>query len=341
MISTALKTLGKAVLAGIFVFGTSTFFCHYFYYNFPLRYINIDGSTDFKAMANTYYSYGLEGFGWGKMNNEGFTNLFDYDDNMNIDILIMGSSQMEALQLDMHLSTASQLDALLENETVYNIGVSGHYFLTCASNLKAALKKYQPTKYVVIETGNISFSDDEIVSAINEKTPELLEARESGKIVSLLRKSAYLRLIVSQMINYARNWQTNDVKEVNRPEAFSESDPEIHEKLWEDLLQKMNVLAKKYGAKVIIAYHPLINIAPDGAIILDAEQSELAQVERLCDENGILFLDMSSRFKEEYENTYTLPYGFSNSPVGKGHLNKYGHTMMADELYNLIVEDEQ
>ncbi|MBR0279256.1 MAG: hypothetical protein IJQ75_04680, partial [Synergistaceae bacterium] len=53
-------------------------------------------------------------------------------------------------------------------------------------------------------------------------------------------------------------------------------------------------------------------------------------------ENGIYFLNMAGRFLEEYEKDYTLPYGFANTSVGKGHMNVHGHRMFADEIYKLI-----
>lgn len=334
MIKTGLKALGKIVVSGIIAFVILTLFC-FFYYNIPAHNANRDGSTDYKWEANAFYSRGTEGFAWGKTNNEGFTNMFDYDDGMKIDILIMGSSHMEAYQVDMGQSTASKLNALLENETVYNIGVSAHNFLTCAGNLRAALNKYRPTKYVVIETASVSFSDKAITRAINEKTAEL--PSNDGGITGMLQKNPYLRLIYRQIKDY-KNLQA---EEAESPEATAGSDTAASESLLDGLLQKMSVWAEEYSTKIIIVYHPGINIASNGTIELIADQNAIALFQRSCENNGILFLDMSDRFKEEYNSSYILPYGFSNSPVGKGHLNKYGHAMIAEELHDLILEEEQ
>ena len=40
----------------------------------------------------------------------------------------------------------------------------------------------------------------------------------------------------------------------------------------------------------------------------------------------------------EYNQNYILPHGFINSSIGNGHLNKYGHKMLAEELYKIIEE---
>lgn len=304
----------------------------------PVRVPNEDGSTDYKWGANLFYSRATEGFAWGKTNNEGFMNMFDYDDNMKIDILIMGSSHMEAYQVDMSQSTASQLNTLLENETVYNIGISEHTFLTCVNNLRAAINKYHPKEYVIIETSRIVFSDEEIALAINEEFAEL--PSYFGGIIGLLQKNPYLRLIDHQRRTY-KNLRERDVEQANSPEAFVESDSTVNKNLLSDLFQKMSLLAEEHSVKVIIAFHPSISIASDGAINVIDDQNAISKFKQSCDDSGILFLDMSNRFNEEYKNAYVLPYGFSNTPIASGHLNKYGHAMMADELYKLISGDEQ
>lgn len=339
MFNTIFKALGKIMVSGIIAFAILTLFS-FFYYNDPVNNINKDGATDVKRAVNVFYSQGREGFGWGKTNNDGFPNLFDYDDDMKIDILIMGSSHMEAFQVGMGQSAASRLNTLLENETVYNIGVSGHHFLICARNLRAALNKYQPTKYVVIETFSVSFADEKMASVLNEEPVDLQGLNHEGGIRGLLRRNPYLRLINVQIQAYA-NIPAEDIEDMENLEFLAESDTVSNEKLLNDLLCKMSVSAEEYSAKMIVAYHPAISIASDGTLNVHADSDGVAQFRKLCDDNGILFLDMSSRFKEEYENAYILPYGFFNTPVGSGHMNQYGHAMMAEELYKLILEDEQ
>lgn len=344
VLKTTLKALGKITISGIIAFMILTLFC-YFYYSVSSYVINSDGVTNYNREADSYYFWGIEGFGWGKTNNEGFNNMFDYEDNMKIDVLIMGSSHMEALEVYMGESSASRLNSLLENEVVYNIGFRSHDFLICADNLKVALKKYQPTQYVIIETPVVSFSDEEIALVLNDEVPEIVINRRAKGIVAkmfdLLRKSSYFRLIEAQKDAFFRNLQSDGKADIEDPEILTKSDVAAHDKLLSDLLCKMSASAEEYGAKLIIAYHPSVSIASDGALNLNADQDAITRFKQSCDVNGILFLDMSNRFKEEYESTYILPYGFPNTPVGSGHLNKYGHAMMADELHKLILEDKQ
>lgn len=57
-----------------------------------------------------------------------------------------------------------------------------------------------------------------------------------------------------------------------------------------------------------------------------------------CEANDILFLDMGDAFLKEYEASYEVPYGFSNTSPGTGHLNRIGHRLVAEELYKMIGE---
>ena len=328
--------IGKIILSGVIAFFILTGFC-YFYYNIPVHYENPDGSTDYKWEANVFYSRGTEGFAWGKTNNDGFTNMFDYDENNEIDILVMGSSHMEAYQVPMNESTASRLNALLAEDRVYNIGVSGHSFLICVDNLDAALEAYHPSKYVIIETGSISFSEEALSRALDGTTAEI--PSHTGGIIGFLQKNQYLRLMYKQIEHFlgAKENDDNDTEESTQTTVKNVENVN-NEQLLNAVLQKMSVSANNNGLRIIIVYHPGTEVESDGTLRMTGTESTIIQFQKLCEANGIIFMDMSARFATEYKENYVLPYGFSNSPVGSGHLNRYGHAMIADELYRLISE---
>ena len=103
----------------------------------------------------------------------------------------------------------------------------------------------------------------------------------------------------------------------------------------------MNEDASSCGAKIIIAYHPSVRVNEDGTLkIMRGAEENAAKIQKLCRENGIYYLDTGNHFLEEYEKDYTLPYGFMNTSVGRGHMNKYGQKMFAEEIYKLIQEIE-
>lgn len=341
---------GKIILAGVIALAILTTFCM-FYYNVPIRYTCEDGATDCKRKPNVFYSRGTEGFAYGKTNNEGYTNMFDYEDGDLIDILVMGSSNMEAYQVAMEESTASRLNAMLENDTVYNIGMDSHNFITCADNFQAAVSKYQPSKYVIIETVDVEFSAEDLVNAINGTVVEI--PSYSGGVVGFLQKNQYLRLINAQIGKFMDGKKIIDLgklMQADKSEVFIKTNEKGYSQksakinaadgnidLLNRLLQKINSEVKACGAKIIIVYHPHTQLDGDGKLLLMNHNPEaIEHFSELCECNGILFLDMSSRFLEEYANNYILPEGFINTYIGVGHMNKYGHAMMADELYKLI-----
>lgn len=320
---------GRMLLSGVLAFIILTLFCS-LYYNVPTQYENKDGTTDYKWAPDTFYCRGTEGYACGITNNEGFLNSFDYKEGMQIDVLLMGSSHMEAFQVGMKESTASRMDAMLGDETVYNIGISDHTFLTCVCNLEAAVKKYQPGKYIVIETPGLSFSIDDLTQALDGDFPQIIP--HAGGVLGLLQMNPFLRL------GYAQLKYMNSKTEIDEASSTSETDMAKKEKLLDILFQQMNeTVQNDSSAKLIIVYHPGMRINSDGTLYLLSDSDAVQQFRMLCEHNGILFLDMSSRFQSEYAESFALPCGFSNSSVGSGHLNKYGHAMVADELYKLIV----
>lgn len=52
-------------------------------------------------------------------------------------------------------------------------------------------------------------------------------------------------------------------------------------------------------------------------------------------------MDMTDEFKALYEEKHILAHGFVNTAVGRGHLNKYGHRVIAQTLAEKIKEDEE
>ena len=160
----AINWLVKALLAGAAAFALLCLFC-FFYYNVPVHYANPDGATEYKWEPGSFYSRGTEGFALGRINNDGFNNLRDHSPGERIDILLMGSSHMEAFNVAQDENTAAVLNTLFAGERyVYNIGTAGHTFLYCVKHLADALDVYAPA-WVVIEAADLSFPAAEIEAA--------------------------------------------------------------------------------------------------------------------------------------------------------------------------------
>lgn len=350
--------IGKVLLSGLLAFVLLTLFSM-LYANTPAHHHDPDGATDYRWDPDTFYSQAKEGFSAGHTNNEGYYCLRDYHAGDPVDILVMGSSHMEASNVQPEQSTAALLDSMLEDKAVYNIGTSAHLFLVCADNLKQAVKKYSPREYVILETDRLRFSDEEL-RAVLEGTMKDIPSLEGGW-VSLLQENQYLRLLYRQLQNRMGGnirlpASQNRLRGVEEAPAEADTEEEAddtqqvdaeetgqdeaqNEQLLSELLGNLSDACKAKGARLIIFFHPSTTVHEDGLLHMEYFDEDAERFRNLCEENGITFLSMTGRFAEEYDAHYTVAYGFPNTLVGTGHLNKHGHKMIAEELYKLITED--
>lgn len=293
----------------------------FIYYNIPPRVNDESGSVDYKWPANAFYSRGTEGFAWGKVNNDGFNNLFDYDENLDIDILLMGSSHLEGFNVAQKYNVTNVLNENT-NYLTYNIGISEHTLLNCISDLESALKKYKPNKYVVIETMNVSFYDDEIINCLKGETK--LNSFSSS-LVNFLQNFKYLKLLFTQYNNTkGHNTGLKNSNSVNNSELLLK------------LFEKANSTCKDNDIELIILYHPTLSFDNDGNVKAIYNQEDMDIFKNCCIESDIHFINMEDTFVNEYKTNKILPHGFNNTIPGSGHLNKYGHKMIAMEIKRFV-----
>ena len=299
-----------------------------FYANIAGHIRDTDGATYEKLTPHAFYANGREGFSIGRFNNDGYNNLFDYERGMKIDVLIMGSSHMQGFQVMQKYNTANVLGEL-SGRVIYNIGMGDHGLPVCVSNLEAASKKYKPEEYIVIEANSLLIDDDTLTKILAGEFRKA--SQEKGIIRLLLRRNPYFTLLWINLNNYIRdNFQDKNI-------SFESSSVQNNSELLSEVLMQMRKKSSEYSrAKIIIAYHPSVSLNDDGTININSSSETVKQFSELCTQNGIYFLDMSNRFLSEYEDHHVLPYGFMNTSVAKGHMNKYGHRMFAEEIYRLI-----
>lgn len=214
------------------------------------------------------------------------------------------------------------------------LGTGKHAFLNCVGNLSAALQKYKPKEYVVIESAEISFTREALAEAVTGKTAELFAA-DSQTRVTLYQKMPWM--ITLRL--YPRLVFENLFKVRKTEQSTAETDtPAGKKELLDQVLAKVSRESKAgdAGPGVIILYHPPVSLRRDGTMEVADDPAAVEQFAALCAENGLIFCDMRDRFQTEYEANHILPYGFANTSIGAGHLNRYGHAMIAEELYRIM-----
>ena len=133
-----LKKILKSVLVacGAGIVSSVILTAFVFIYGFSgIHITNKTGATDYKWESCQLKTTMTEGFSWIRLDDNGFNNL-DGVFSLEPDILIMGSSHMEAVNVEKRKSTSAVLSELLPSYSIYNIGVSGHDIYHCAKNIR-------------------------------------------------------------------------------------------------------------------------------------------------------------------------------------------------------------
>lgn len=321
------KWILKALLAGLAAFALLCAVCA-FYFNVPVRVSNPDGATEYKYESDRRYYRGIEGFGYGRTNNDGFNDLRDYTPGEKIDVLLMGSSHMEGFCVPQSDSAAAVLNRLFDGEKyAYSIGMAAHTFPYCAKHLDEALTHYAPTDAVVLELAALSY-DPAALDAAADGTLKDMSSHE-GALITALQKIPYLRLF------YTKYFQgVGQAAEAGSTEPAASGD---FESSLSRLLQKLGETGRAHGVSVILAYTPTVLPDADGHIEAQEQPGERELYQRLCAENGVAFLDLTERNIAAALDGQ-LPFGFANTTPGTGHINRLGLRIFAEGVYEHLTE---
>lgn len=322
--------LGKAAVAGCLAFLLLSLFC-FFYSNVPVHYANPTGSTEYRWEANRFYSRFTEGFALGKTNNDGFNNLLDYTPGETIDILLMGSSHMEAFNVAQDENTASVLNRLFDGDKyVYNIGTAGHTLPYCVKHLGSALDTYVPAQYVLLETVSLNLSPADMEGALDGSLADI--PSYTGGLVGLLQRVPLLRLL------YTKYFKNTLAFGGDAPEAPAGADgtPSGYRAALGDFIGHIGRESAAHGIQAVIVFNPAVGIADDGSLYTTTKPEQLTAFQTLCAENGVHFLDLTDVYMRAYSEQHLLPSGFSNTAPARGHLNAVGHRLIAETVYDTI-----
>lgn len=324
----------KLVISGCIALAVLCLFC-LIYSNVPVHYTNETGATEYYWEKNSFYSGATEGFGMGRTNNEGFINLKDHNEGDRIDILLMGSSQMEARNVMQDRGTAAVLNRMFDGEKyVYNIGTAGHTLMHSIKNLDSALTYYAPGEYVLLETFGANFSSEELTLLLNGEYPGI--PSHNGGIAVLLQKIPYLRLFYQKYIK-GLNFGNDIEKAEEQPESIDEKE---NVRLLNETMAKVADVAEKHGVIPVVVYENAIAVDENGECFKDIDVEAFERLRNACEMNGVIFLDATDYFMAGYRETYRMPMGYANTTPGVGHMNNYGHMLFAQCIYDAITEME-
>lgn len=325
------KGILSAMLAVVFLSAV----CLVYSYNM-LGVPTVTGASGYSGVPRSLKSKMEEGFGWNIMDKNGYNNDEAYD---HVDVLIMGGSHIEALQMNRSENVTNKLDKLLPDYHVYNVGTSGHTVESCANYFDSACS-YFNSQYVVIDLNNLCLDEEGMTSVVRQTylEPELLSQKSTlARVVrNYIPASGEILLQLQNWVNLAA---TENVDKGVEQSVYD--DPEYIECL-RNFLSYMGDIAKEHGTQLILLYHPMnYNVDGNGNLTFEDETDEWEIFQSFCEENGIVAVSTKDEYIRMFNENHVVPNGFSNTKLGSGHINKYGHTAMANVLYETIKNLEE
>lgn len=323
--------VGIALLISVIILSGVTII----YSNTGVHITNKSHATDYKWKPYQFKSNMKEGFSWLRMNGDGFNNCFDNNDVEKIDILLMGSSHMEAV----NVPKESNVGYLLNNHDVpeyitYNIGISGHQIYQCVNNLADAVKFYNPYRYIIIETDSIELDEAKMTEVINNTFP-IITSHDSGLLFYIQKCIPCFLPLYREIDNWLAIKPYHNQEMIVDDQGNNTSNSDERKATLDKFLDQ--AVASAYDRQIIIVYHPATVIDDKG--MLEPEDIETVDLFRsACFRHSIEFVDMYEDFNREYCDNHVLPHGFTNTAVGEGHLNEAGHRLIAERLGLVIKE---
>lgn len=296
---------------------------------------NPDGATDYKWEANQYFSTMKEGFSWFRFDKNGYNNTDDSDFlEKPVDILLTGSSHIEAVQIAKNQNIGHLLNEWIPGARTYSIGISGHAIYSCVANLRRAAEIYTPRKFLLIETGSVRLDENSMRKVIDGDFPRI-KSYDTG-LIYLVQKTVPA---VKSLYKSAVEWKTASAlkKTVRKDPEDAEPDDEYKKNLEKFLSFAKRSVPENCG--LLIFYHPAASLDSGGKYIDNNDSGYLKIFSEACDLCGIWFVDMSEDFSRLYKTRRKFAHGFPNTAVSAGHLNADGHRIIAARLSEVITEN--
>ncbi len=344
-----MHTLGKVfkiisgwIAAAIIAVIICNLFCFTFYCPFQELPRSAGATTGF-LVPDSFGVYGLEGYCMTKTDRYGYVNrdlprASDY-------YVVAGASHTEGLFMPTDKRFSDLLDDMLYNDGslhFVNIAKSGNYFSVVLQHLDGILGEFSDAKGIIIETDSLAYDTKALYDSMIQvgydpsETADSILSQMSTRQKIMMKAKQFLPLpreLAKQYYTFRESRSDGDDGEDILDPDFWQSEYEgDFETALDDL---MKYLRSRTDKEIIILYHPAVTIDPDGKMHVLTNNAE-SYYEKVCSENDITFVDMTDAFLEAYGKDHVIPYGFSNTAPGDGHVNEKAHEMMAEELSKVI-----
>ena len=329
-----LKFLGAGIVAFGILCGLSSL-----YYLEPMHQPSKLKNTDFVWPAHAPWIQMLEGISWGRFDGWGFNNPEVISQP---DVVVLGSSHMEAKYVRQDQLLSCQLEKLLgDGTTVYNMGISGCHLPQTLQYLPQTLEAFSAAPgLLLIETHDLTLSQEQIDQILSGEVPSIFE--NASPLKQKIMGLPYLRLLAYQknvgLLNVLNPPRKPEDPGVFTPpgEPLSPDSPEG--KRYDPLFSWLKQLQDSYGVEILFFYQPTEELQKDGSVFYPQDPMVRVFAEK-CRENGMGFLNLTDEFEKIYHRDHLLPHGFTTGKIGTGHLNAVGHQAIAHAVFDWIQKE--
>lgn len=224
--------------------------------------------------------------------------------------------------------------AISDNElAVYNCAQDGYLLTDIIRGFYAITNEFPDAKNIVLDVGTSDFTEEDIRASMNQHGFD--ETQLGRNIVPTLTFKKRLVMKVKETFPLLSNLK-NQIESFKGRSTNEEKEIDVSSYL-SAMNEALRLIRFEFDGNLIVLYHPPVQIEQDGTMSL-VESKTYHIFAQLCQNNGIVFVDMSDSFMNTYEKEYAVPYGFLNTAVGKGHISVAGHRMIADELFRVLTD---
>ncbi len=259
-------------------------------------------------------------------------------------IIFWGDSQVEALQIDDSKRTINLFNKMMAGKIHgFAVGAGGRNIVDYFFDIPRYAKL---TKSIVGHVILLTNFDDIIpgrhvaghgefannpYSFVESKSTVSKKALKYWPILNRLRLEFLYFGIYDKLRKYDLHFcsATQKIKHTNKQNLPSS---DKLEDAWTFLLKSLNSQA---NCPLVFVYAPSTPRLSGGKIHINDNNAHLNKLfKQTCAKEGVGYIDLISSFNGLYEQEHVFPRGFFNSVPSCGHLNEYGHELIAQALYD-------
>jgi hypothetical protein len=298
----------------------------------------------FQYTANTYYRKREEGWATTFVGMHNTFAIKDIDKNQLPKIAIWGDSEVEAFQVPDTSKMAQQVSDMFARTGHRLLGLGIAHSDNSLADYVVDLRRYESlipkivSHYIVIcdlndtlPTANANRSTFEYNHGFKLVDSECRPPHQ--RVLNQLRK--YNLRIISYLYGKVSKyrvqlpWSRREAVNVHKV-----AEEPAYEKLeaWKFVLGE---LRKQSTMPITFLYCPYVPTIRNGGICLkDSSERDKMILAGICRRHDIVFIDLTERFLDFYSKNKVFPRGFANTMPGRGHLNGYGHRLVAEAIFS-------